>query len=192
MRNPPHGQQPQGAPGYGRGLFACVQRCRVGCGYEGCWAAGGSAAASRVFAPRDRGIVRGALPGVGALFLLRAWGGPRRGGSDLDLPVLLEGGVNGWGEVAQDRARLVALSLESGNVLSISPVNVEAYKEPRKPFIMNARQGGVSLVRAKSTLAWRRPRGHSMHSMRRGYCSFHQLPDRYLPRPAIRRLRPGF
>jgi predicted nucleotidyltransferase len=75
-------------------------------------------------------------------------GGEARGkDSDVvDLLVLLEGEVNGWQEYLKIEPVSRPLSLESGYVLSILSVTVEAYKEPRKPFIMNARQEGVSLV----------------------------------------------
>lgn len=66
-------------------------------------------------------------------------------GSDVDLLLLLDGEVNGWQEFLKVEPLSWPLSLESGYVLSVFPVNVEAYLEPRKPFLMNARKEGVSL-----------------------------------------------
>ena len=67
-------------------------------------------------------------------------------GSDVDLLLLLDGDVKSWGEYLKVEPLIWPLSLESGYVLSIFPVNVEAYLQPRKPFLMNARKEGVSLV----------------------------------------------
>ena len=64
----------------------------------------------------------------------------------VDLLVLPEGEVNGWQEYLKIEPVSRPLSLESGYVLSILPVTVEAYKGPRKPVITNARQERVSLV----------------------------------------------
>lgn len=66
-------------------------------------------------------------------------------GSDVDLLLLLEGDVLSWREYLRIEPLSWPLSLESGHVLSIFPVNVEAYLKPRKPFLMNARKEGVSL-----------------------------------------------
>ena len=90
-----------------------------------------------LYGERYRGLV---------LFGSYARGEARGKDSDVDLLVLLEGEVIGWQEYLKIEPVSWPLSLESGYVLSIFPVNVEAYKEPRKPFIMNARQEGVSLV----------------------------------------------
>ena len=64
----------------------------------------------------------------------------------VDLLVLPEGEVNGWQEYLKIEPVSWPLCLESGYVLSILPVTVEAYKGPRKPVITNARQERVSLV----------------------------------------------
>ncbi len=66
-------------------------------------------------------------------------------GSDVDLLLLLDGEVNGWQEFLKTEPLSWPLSLESGYVLSIFPVKFEAYLEPRKPFLINARKEGVSL-----------------------------------------------
>lgn len=66
-------------------------------------------------------------------------------GSDVDLLLLLDGAVEPWREYLRVEPLSWPLSLESGYVLSIFPVNVESYLEPRKPFLMNARKEGVSL-----------------------------------------------
>ena len=75
-------------------------------------------------------------------------GGEARGkDSDVvDLLVLLEGEVNGWQEYLKIEPISWPLSLESEYVLSIFPVNIEAYEKPRKPFIMNALKEGVTLI----------------------------------------------
>ncbi len=64
-------------------------------------------------------------------------------GSDVDLLVLLEGEVNGWREYLRVEPITWPMSLESGYVLSLMPVNVEDYRNAWKPFLMNARKEGV-------------------------------------------------
>lgn len=67
--------------------------------------------------------------------------------SDVDLLVLLEGEVeSSWREFLKIEPISWPHSLESGYVLSIFPVNVESYQKPRRPFLLNARREGVSLV----------------------------------------------
>lgn len=66
-------------------------------------------------------------------------------GSDVDLLLLLDGDVESWREYLEVEPLVWPLSLESGYVLSVFPVPIEAYLEPRKPFLMNARKEGVSL-----------------------------------------------
>lgn len=66
-------------------------------------------------------------------------------GSDMDLLLLLEGEVEPWREYLRAEPLSWPLSLESEYVLSVFPVNVEVYLEPRKPFLMNACKEGVSL-----------------------------------------------
>lgn len=80
------------------------------------------------------------------LFGSYARGEARGKDSDVDLLVLLEGEVNGWQEYLKIEPVSWPLSLESGYVLSIFPVNVEAFLEPRKPFLVNAHREGVSFV----------------------------------------------
>lgn len=92
---------------------------------------------SDMYGKRYRGLV---------LFGSYARGEAREGASDVDLLVLLEGEVKGWQEYLQIEPVSWPLSLESGYVLSIFPVSVEAYLEPRKPFLVNANREGVSLV----------------------------------------------
>lgn len=64
-------------------------------------------------------------------------------GSDVDMLLLLDGDVSWWSEYRKAEPVVWPLSLESGYVISLFPVNVEAYREPRKPFLMNARKEGV-------------------------------------------------
>ena len=64
-------------------------------------------------------------------------------GSDVDLLLLLDGEVDGWREVLRAEAVKWPLSLDSGYVLSLMPVSVEAYRDARKPFLMNARREGM-------------------------------------------------
>ena len=64
-------------------------------------------------------------------------------GSDVDLLLLLEGEVDGWREVLRAEPVKWPLSLDSGYVLALMPVSVEAYREARKPFLMNARREGM-------------------------------------------------
>ncbi len=71
--------------------------------------------------------------------------GEAREGSDVDLLLLLDGEVNGWEEYLRTEPLSWPLSLESGYVLSLFPVNLETYLTPRKPFLINARKEGVSI-----------------------------------------------
>lgn len=64
-------------------------------------------------------------------------------GSDVDLLVLLEGEVDRWKEYLRAEPIIWPMSLESGYVLSLMPVNVEDYRSAWKPFLMNARKEGV-------------------------------------------------
>ena len=64
-------------------------------------------------------------------------------GSDVDLLLLLEGEVDGWREVLRAEPVKWPLSLDSGYVLALMPVSVEAYREARKPLLMNARREGI-------------------------------------------------
>ena len=67
-------------------------------------------------------------------------------GSDVDLLVLLEGEVeSSWREYLKIEPIKWPLSLESGYVLSVFPVNVEEYRHAWRPFLMNARKEGVSI-----------------------------------------------
>ncbi len=66
-------------------------------------------------------------------------------GSDVDLLVLLEGEVKRWKEYLRAEPITWPLSLESGYVLSLMPVNVEDYRSAWKPFLMNARKEGMLL-----------------------------------------------
>ena len=91
---------------------------------------------AELYGERYRGLV---------LFGSYARGEARQGESDVDLLVLLEGEVKGWKEYLRIEPVSWPLSLDSGYVLSIFPVNVEAYLEPRKPFLMNAHREGVNL-----------------------------------------------
>jgi len=64
-------------------------------------------------------------------------------GSDVDLLLLLDGEVNGWQEYLKAEPIKWPLSLDSGYVLALVPVSIQAYWEPKKPFLMNARREGV-------------------------------------------------
>lgn len=105
--------------------------------------------------PRELGEILGRLDrGLAGLYGKRykgmvLFGSYARGdadeGSDVDLLLLLDGDVKPWREYLKVEPLIWPLSLESEYVLSIFPVNVEAYLKPRKPFLMNARKEGVSL-----------------------------------------------
>ena len=92
---------------------------------------------AELYGERYRGLV---------LFGSYARGEARGRDSDVDLLVLLEDQVNGWQEYLKIEPISWPLSLESEYVLSIFPVNVKAYLEPRKPFLVNAHREGVSIV----------------------------------------------
>jgi uncharacterized protein len=66
-------------------------------------------------------------------------------GSDVDLLLLLEGEVDGWHEILRSEPVKWSLSLESGYVLSLMPVSVDAYRDAQKPYLMNARREGVTV-----------------------------------------------
>lgn len=66
-------------------------------------------------------------------------------GSDVDLLVLLEGEVRSWQEYLRAEPVVWSMSLDSGYVLAVVPVNVEQYLSAWKPFLMNARKEGVFL-----------------------------------------------
>ena len=92
---------------------------------------------SELCGERYRGLV---------LFESYARGEARGKDSDVDLLLLLEGEVNRWGEYLRAEPIVWPMSLESGYVFSLMPVNVEDYRSAWKPFLMNARKEGV-LVR---------------------------------------------
>jgi len=56
---------------------------------------------------------------------------------------LLDGDVAMWREYLKAEPVVWPLSLESEYVISLLPVSLEAYRESRKPFLMNARKEGV-------------------------------------------------
>ncbi len=89
---------------------------------------------AELYGGRYRGLV---------LFGSYARGEASEEGSDVDLLLLLEGEVESWREYLKAEPIKWPLSLESGYVLSVFPVSVEAYLEPHKPFLMNARREGV-------------------------------------------------
>lgn len=64
-------------------------------------------------------------------------------GSDVDVLLLLDGDMAWWSEYLKAEPVVWPLSLESGYVISLFPVSVEAYRSARKPFLMNARKEGV-------------------------------------------------
>lgn len=69
-------------------------------------------------------------------------------GSDIDLLLLLEGEVQVGREIRRSSSLVASLSLESGCVLSLIPVNVEDYRYSSEPYLVNARREGASLPSA--------------------------------------------
>ena len=67
-------------------------------------------------------------------------------GSDVDVLLLLEGSVAMGREIARIESFVWHISLEAGYAISVLPVGVEAYLEPREPFLMNARKEGVPVT----------------------------------------------
>ena len=64
-------------------------------------------------------------------------------GSDVDLLLLLGGEVDQAREVLRAEEVKWPLSLESGYVLSLLPVGVDAYRSSEEPFLWNARREGI-------------------------------------------------
>src|SRR5215204_1654180 len=64
-------------------------------------------------------------------------------GSDVDLLLLLDGEVDQTREALRAEEVKWPLSLESGYVLSLLPVGVEAYHSSEDPFLWNARREGI-------------------------------------------------
>jgi predicted nucleotidyltransferase len=100
------------------------------------------------------GLVDRLARGLGAIYGERyrglvLYGSYARGeadeGSDVDVLLLLDGDVAMWREYLKAEPVVWPLSLESGCVISLLPVSLEAYQESRKPFLMNARKEGVTL-----------------------------------------------
>jgi predicted nucleotidyltransferase len=69
--------------------------------------------------------------------------GEARQDSDVDLLLLLGGEVRAAKEIKRISSVKWPLSLESGYVLSVLPVNVEKYRSSDEPFLANARREGV-------------------------------------------------
>ncbi len=69
--------------------------------------------------------------------------GEAREDSDVDLLLLLRGEVRAAREIKRISAVKWPLSLESGYVLSVLPVNMEEYRSSDDPFLMNARREGA-------------------------------------------------
>lgn len=67
-------------------------------------------------------------------------------GSDVDVLLLLEGSVTMGREIAYIESVVWPISLEAGYTLSVLPVSLQAYLEPREPFLMNALKEGVSMA----------------------------------------------
>lgn len=67
-------------------------------------------------------------------------------GSDVDLLLLLDGGVNAGREILRISYITAPLSLESGYVLSVIPVSAEDYLGSGDPFLASARREGVPAV----------------------------------------------
>jgi len=66
-------------------------------------------------------------------------------GSDVDLLLLLDGQVQTGTEIRRSSDLVASLSLESGRVLSLLPVNVEDYRSSPEPYLVNARREGSLL-----------------------------------------------
>ena len=69
-------------------------------------------------------------------------------GSDVDLLLLLEGQVQIGREIRRSSGLVASLSLESGLVLSLIPVNVEDYRYSSEPYLANACREGAFLSSA--------------------------------------------
>lgn len=69
--------------------------------------------------------------------------GEANGESDVDLLLLLEGEVDRAREILRVEPVKWPLSLESGYVLSLVPVEVMEFRDAREPFLWNARGEGV-------------------------------------------------
>ena len=67
-------------------------------------------------------------------------------GSDVDVLLLLEGSVATCREIVRMGSTVWPISLEAGYTLSVLPVGVEDYLEPREPFFVNVRRKGLSVT----------------------------------------------
>ena len=67
-------------------------------------------------------------------------------GSDVDVLLLLEGSVATGREIVHLGDIVWPISLQAGYTLSVLPVSVEDYLEPREPFFVNARREGLSVT----------------------------------------------
>ena len=67
-------------------------------------------------------------------------------GSDVDVLLLLEGPVATGREIMHVSSVVWPVSLEVGYTLSVLPVDVEEYLEPREPFFVNALREGVPVA----------------------------------------------
>ena len=67
-------------------------------------------------------------------------------GSDVDVLLLLDGEVQTGREIVRVGPVVSAISLEAGYTFSVFPVGIEAYLEPKEPFLMNALKEGVSVA----------------------------------------------
>lgn len=64
-------------------------------------------------------------------------------GSDVDVLLLLKGPVAAGQEITKTVSIVWPISLEAGYTLSVLPVDVEAYREPKEPFLINALKEGM-------------------------------------------------
>jgi len=64
-------------------------------------------------------------------------------GSDVDLLLLLDGEVNQAQEILRAGDVVWPLSLESGYLFGLIPVNVEAYRNSEQSYLSSARSDGV-------------------------------------------------
>ena len=69
-------------------------------------------------------------------------------GSDVDLLLVLAGGVRPTAEIRRSSAAVSSLALESGYLLAVLPVAEEEYRVGEKPFLANARRDAVPVTAA--------------------------------------------
>ena len=65
--------------------------------------------------------------------------------SDVDLLLLLEGEVSSSREIMRSSDVIYPLALESGHLLTLVPVSLEAYHASQEPLFWNVRAEGIPL-----------------------------------------------